>query len=158
MNHMKKICAGLVLLALYFSALPQAMAKDDKEAEVRAALAKFVQAFDNLDWETFRASFADNATVFHPRQFAPRAEGRAEVEETFKQVFVRIKGDKTSPPYMDLQPKGLQIQFAGGEVAIATFYLEDHPGFLNRRTIVLQKMNGSWKIIHIHASEVANTR
>jgi len=59
---------------------------------------------------------------------------------------------------MDLQPKDLQIQFAGGEVAIATFYLEDHPGFLNRRTIVLQKMNKSWKIIHIHASEVADTR
>src|SRR6185295_12086409 len=157
MNHMKKICAGLVLLALYFSALPQAMAKDDKEAEVRAALAKFVQAFDNLDWEPFRASFADNATVFHPRQFAPRAEGRAGVEETFKQVFVRIKGDKTSPPYMDLQPKDLQIQLAGDQVAIATFHLDDRPGFLNRRTIVLQKIERTWKIIHIHASEVADT-
>src|SRR5689334_24022066 len=109
---MKKFCGVLVLLAFCFAALPQAMAKDDKETEVRAALAKFVQAFDNLDWETFRASFADNATVFHPRQFPRRAEGRAGVEETFKQVFVRIKGDKTSPPYMDLQPKDLQIQFA----------------------------------------------
>ena len=132
------------------------MAKDDKDAEVRAALAKFVQAFDNLDWETFRASFADNATVFHPRQFPRRAENRAGVEETFKQVFARIKGDKTSPPYMDLQPKDLQIQFAGDEVAIATFHLDDHPGFLNRRTIVLQKISGTWKIIHIHASEVAD--
>lgn len=56
---------------------------------------------------------------------------------------------------MDLQPKDLQIQFAGDEVAIATLYLEDHPGFLNRRTIVLQKVGGEWKIIHIHASEVA---
>jgi ketosteroid isomerase-like protein len=157
MNRMKKICAGLLLLAFCFSALPQAMAKDDKEAEVRAALAKFVQAFDNLDWETFRASFADNATVFHPRQFARRVEGRAGVEETFKQVFVRIKGDKTSPPYMDLQPKDLQIQLAGDQVAIATFHLDDRPGFLNRRTIVLQKIERTWKIIHIHASEVADT-
>jgi ketosteroid isomerase-like protein len=120
-------------------------------------LAKFVQAFANLDWETFRASFADNATVFHPRQFSRRAEGRAGVEETFKQVFVRIKGDKASPPYLDLQPKDLQLQLAGDKVAIATFYLEDHPGFLNRRTIVLQKIRGEWKIIHIHASEVADT-
>jgi len=157
MNRMKKICAGLLLLAFCFSALPQAMAKDDKEAEVRAALAKFVQAFDNLDWETFRASFADNATVFHPRQFARRVEGSAGVEETFKQVFVRIKGDKTSPPYMDLQPKDLQIQLAGDQVAIATFHLDDRPGFLNRRTIVLQKIERTWKIIHIHASEVADT-
>ena len=153
---MKKFCSGLVLIAFCFCVLPQAMAKDDKDAEVRAALAKFVRAFDNLDWETFRASFADNATVFHPRQFARRAEGRAGVEETFKQVFGRIKGDKTTPPYMDLQPKDLQIQFAGDEVAFATFHLDDHPGFLNRRTIVLQKISGTWKIIHIHASEVAD--
>ena len=154
---MKKFCAGSVLLAICFCVMPQAKAKDDKEAEVRAALAKFVQVFDNLDWEAFRICFADNATVFHPRQFARRAEGRAGVEETFKQVFARIKGDKTSPPYMDLRPKDLQIQFAGNEVAIATFHLDDHAGFLNRRTIVLQKIGGTWKIIHIHASEVADT-
>jgi ketosteroid isomerase-like protein len=154
MNHMKKFGVGL-LFAFCFCSLPLAAAEN--EAEVRTALAKFVQAFDNLDWEAFRACFADNATVFHPRQFSRRAEGRAGVEETFKQVFVRIKGDKTDPPYVGLQPKDLQIQFAGDAVAIATFYLEDHPGFLNRRTIVLQKMKGGWKIIHIHASEVADT-
>lgn len=72
---MKRFWAGLVLLAFCLSVFPLAMAKDDKEAEVKAALAKFVQAFDNLDWEIFRASFADNATVFHPRQFSRRAEG-----------------------------------------------------------------------------------
>src|SRR5215467_5856063 len=105
---MKKFCAGLILLAFCFCTLPQALAKDGKEAEVREALAKFVRAFDNLDWETFRASFADNATVFHPRQFPRRAEDRAGVEETFKQVFIRIKGDKANPPYMDLQPKDLK--------------------------------------------------
>jgi len=151
---MKKFCAGLVLLVFCYHALPQALAKDNKEAEVRTALAKFIQAFDNLDWEAFRGSFADTATVFHPRQFSSRAEGRTGVGETFRQVFVRIKGDKTSPPYMDLQPKDLEIQLAGDEVAIATFYLEDKPGSLNRRTIVLQKMKGIWKIIHIHASEM----
>lgn len=58
---------------------------------------------------------------------------------------------------MDLQPKDLQIQLAGNNVAIATFYLEDHSGFLNRRTIVLQQIKGAWKIIHIHASEVEDT-
>ena len=58
---------------------------------------------------------------------------------------------------MDLQPKDLQIQLAGDQVAIATFHLDDRPGFLNRRTIVLQKIERTWKIIHIHASEVADT-
>lgn len=81
---MKKFCAGLVLLTFCFWTLPQAMAKDDENTEVRTALAKFIQAFDNLDWEAFRQCFADNATVFHPRQFPCRAEGRAGIEETFK--------------------------------------------------------------------------
>jgi hypothetical protein len=66
MNRMKKICAGLLLFAFCFSALPQAMAKDDKEAEVRAALAKFVQAFDNLDWETFAHPWQTTPPSFIP--------------------------------------------------------------------------------------------
>ena len=54
---------------------------------------------------------------------------------------------------MDLKPKDLKIQLASN-VAIATFHLEDRPGFLNRRTIVLQKGMKGWRIIHLHASEV----
>src|SRR5437016_1357310 len=152
---MKKLCV-LLAISLLGALSPQAFAKDDPHAEVQAALNIFVQAFDNLDWEKFRACFADNATVFHPRQFSRRVEGTG-VDDTFKQVFVRIKGDKSSPPYMDLQPKDLRIQFAGNDVAIATFHLDDRPGLINRRTVVLQKIKGNWKIIHIHASEVAET-
>jgi ketosteroid isomerase-like protein len=48
----------------------------------------------------------------------------------------------------------LRLQLAGN-VAIVTFHLDDRPGFLNRRTIVLQKQPSGWKIIHLHASEVA---
>jgi hypothetical protein len=45
-------------------AFAQVDERSTKEAEVRNALAAFIQAFDNLDWETFRASFAHEATVF----------------------------------------------------------------------------------------------
>jgi ketosteroid isomerase-like protein len=55
---------------------------------------------------------------------------------------------------MDIQPRDLNIQIAGN-VAIATFHLDDRPGFMNRRTIVLQRQPSGWKIIHLHASEVA---
>jgi hypothetical protein len=55
---------------------------------------------------------------------------------------------------MDLQPRDLNIQIFG-EVAIATFHLDDRPGFLNRRTIVLHNTPEGWKIVHLHASEVA---
>ncbi|HYM75525.1 MAG TPA: nuclear transport factor 2 family protein [Candidatus Dormibacteraeota bacterium] len=121
---------------------------------MRKTLSDFIQAFDNLDWDRFRTSFADDATVFYPREFPHRADGRAQFERTFQKVFERIRAGRTKGPYMDLQPRDLHIQLAG-DVAIATFHLDDRPGFLNRRTIVLQKSAGRWTIIHLHASEVA---
>jgi len=57
------------------------------KADVREALAKFIQAFDDLDWEHFRLAFDDNATVFYPRAMPQRANGRAEFEKAFKTVF-----------------------------------------------------------------------
>jgi ketosteroid isomerase-like protein len=126
------------------------------ELQVREALARFVHAFDDLDWETFRAAFDDNATVFYPRAFPERANGRAEFERTFKTVFEQIRGGRTAAPYMDIQPKDMKIQLFGN-VAIATFHLDDRAGFVNRRTVVLNKSETGWKIVHLHASEVSVT-
>lgn len=92
--------------------------------------------------------------MFYPRAFAERASGREEFEKTFKAVFQQIRGAKTSAPYMDIQPKGTKIQIFG-DIAIATFHLDDRTGFLNRRTIVLHKTKAGWKIVHLHASEVS---
>ena len=53
----------------------------------------------------------------------------------------------------DIQPRALKIQLFGN-VAIATFHLDDREGFMSRRTIVLKKTKVGWKILHLHASEV----
>jgi len=127
---------------------------DSAEAEVRKTLSDFIQAFDNLEWDRFCAAFSDDATVFYPREFPSRANGRQEYEKTFQKVFDRIRAGRTQGPYMDIQPRDLRLQLAG-DTAIVTFHLDDRPGFLNRRTIVLQKQPSGWKIIHLHASEVA---
>src|SRR5262249_49907746 len=116
----------------------------------------FIRAFDDLDWEQFRLAFDDNATVFYPRAMPERATGRSEFEKGFQTVFQQIRGNKTAAPYMDIQPRELRIQ-RFGDVAIATFHLDDRAGFLNRRTIVLNKTEKGWKIVHLHASEVSLT-
>jgi hypothetical protein len=69
-------------------------------------------------------------------------------------VFEQIRAGRTQPPYTHLQPRDLKIQ-SYGEIAIATFHLDDRPGVLNRRTIVLRRSKGQWKIVHLHASETA---
>lgn len=55
---------------------------------------------------------------------------------------------------MILQPHDLYIQ-RFGNIAIATFHLDDRPGTINRRTIVLHRVGDDWEIVHLHASEVA---
>ena len=151
---MKQRCASLLILILLISIHDYAAPAESTEAEVRKTLADFVQAFDNLDWDPFRAAFSDDATVFYPREFPHRANGRLEFEMMFQKVFDRIRAGRTQGPYMDIQPLDLHLQVAG-DIAIVTFHLDDRPGFLNRRTIVLQKRTSGWKIIHLHASEVA---
>jgi ketosteroid isomerase-like protein len=150
-----RICWPLVLLLFVPQFLKsQAPADGVEQEEIRKFLSQFIMAFDNLDWEKFRVSFTDNATVFYPRGMAKRANGRAEVEEYFKRVFDEIRAGRAKGPYMDLQPRELQIQVLGN-VAIVTFHLDDRKGFINRRTLVLRKTAGAWKIVHLHASEVA---
>jgi ketosteroid isomerase-like protein len=127
---------------------------DNPDTEVRQTLTQFVQAFDNLDWKRFAGFFADEATMFQPRKFPRRAENKAEIEAEFRQVFEIIRGSQTKPPYMDLLPRDLRIQMLTADVAIATFHLDDRPGLLNRRTLVLQRFKQGWKIVHLHASEV----
>jgi ketosteroid isomerase-like protein len=124
------------------------------EPAIQRALSSFIQAFDNLDWETFWSAFDDNATVFYPRGFPDRATGRDAFEEKFKVVFQQIRDGKTQAPFIDIQPKDSQIQ-QFGDMAIVTFHLDDRAGFLNRRTIVLHKTASGWKIVHLHASEVS---
>ena len=148
----------LVLLASVLLVNAPLFAETDRltpaETEARSALKSFIEAFDNLDLDKFRLAFDDNATVFYPRGIPERATGRAAFEANFRKVFEQIRGNKTAAPYMDIQPKNFELQMFG-DVAVATFHLDDRAGFLNRRTLVLAKTGNGWKIVHLHASEVA---
>lgn len=57
---------ALALTLLFPSAFAQSQPKP-VESEVKYALAKFIRAFDDFDWDGFRIAFDDNATVFYPR-------------------------------------------------------------------------------------------
>ena len=142
-----------MLLVLFTSAaLAGATTPED---EVRHVLSQFVQAYDNLDGDRFAEFFSDDATMFQPRRFARRAENKADIESQFRQVFQTIRGDQTKPPYMEIQPRDLRVQMLSTGVAIVTFHLDDRPNVLNQRTIVWRRTKSGWKIVHIHASEVA---
>jgi len=109
---LRRFSVFIFLLLLSRASFAQATSSSP-ETEVRAALAQFIHSFEDLDWEGFRTAFDDDATVFYPRAFPERARGRAEFEKTFTIVFEQIRGGKTAPPYMRIEPRGLAIQMLG---------------------------------------------
>jgi uncharacterized protein (TIGR02246 family) len=126
-----------------------------EETAVRTALQRFLKAFEDLDWETFRASFADDATAFFPVPGWPdRSDGRAAIEERFRQVFAETRAAAPSgPPYHRLEPEQLAIQLVGPDAAVTSFHLRNDER-IARRTIVFKRIDGAWRIAHLHASNV----
>jgi ketosteroid isomerase-like protein len=132
-----------LVLALFISS--------ETPPEIQTFLDSFVASFENLDWERFRALFSDDATVFFPPPYASeRASGRAAVEEGFRAVFDRWRSERRGPPYIEIDPRDLEVQ-SYGDVAVVTFHLAGS-GALSRRTLVLRREQGSFKIVHLHAS------
>jgi ketosteroid isomerase-like protein len=125
-------------------------------APVRAALTEFLTAFENLDWEAFRACFDDRATVFFPIPEPPqRFDGRAAFEAHFQQVFKAIRSAAPSgPPFHHLDPEDLHIEALGPDAALASFHLRNNQR-IARRTIVFKRTARGWRIAHLHASNVA---
>lgn len=125
------------------------------EIEVRRFIASFIQAFDNLDWTAFRNCFADDATVFYPEFFPRRVEGVMNLQQGWQKVFQNIKSQsgKTQAPYMDLEPLDTRVQLMD-DTAIVTFHLKHGGTGVGRRTLVLRRSAGKWRIVHLHASNV----
>jgi ketosteroid isomerase-like protein len=158
-------CVALVLAVTSFGVPMNSTAADTKaevsnveSAAIRAALTHFLAAFENLDWEAFRASFEDQATVFFPSPEPPeRHDGRSAYEDRFRQVFDEIRrGAPAGPPFQRLAPEDLHIQQLGTDAALVTFHLRNAER-LARRTIVFHKTHSGWRIIHLHASNVPRT-
>ena len=121
------------------------------EEEIKQAAQRFLTAFDHLNWEAFSRLVAQDVTVIMPwPSFPNRLDGIAEVEAVFRPFFETASQERTGPPYLNLEPQGLQIQ-AFNEVGLVTFHLseEDHFG---RRTLIFEKRENHWLLVHLHAS------
>ena len=161
-KYRRSLAALLFLSSVTFVAASGPQEKYSAEASpqasnVEAALSKFVAAFENLDWAIFHGCFSANATIFHPA--APnirRIDSPTEFDKAWLGVFERIKNNsgRTAPPYMKLNTADMRIERLGPNVALVTFHLVD-PGTIGRRTLVFQRIDGAWKIVHIHASNLA---
>ncbi|HET9444622.1 MAG TPA: nuclear transport factor 2 family protein [Steroidobacteraceae bacterium] len=148
--------ALVVLLALLMCAAAPAVHADDRH-DVEKAVTRWLGVFENLDMPVFIECFTGDATIFFP-SFVPapempeRVAGKAAVRSSFEQVFDAIrKGASGGAPYHRLHPEDLQTQMLGADSAIVTFHLRNSQR-IARRTLVMRKVQGTWLIAHLHAS------
>ena len=121
--------------------------------EVEQVLQKFLIPFSNQDIPKFIDYFADDASVFFPSaRFSPvRVEGKANIASAFGRVFTPPAPG--APSGRLIQPQDLKVQ-RFGDSAIVTFHLGSDTA-RSRRTFVLMRIAGQWKIVHLHASSVS---
>lgn len=129
-------------------------AQQSDSLAVKVSVEKFLQSFNSLQWESFRKSFTEDATIFFPDwEQASRKAGTREVEETWLKIFPEFK-DPTITLKLDITPRNMMIQLYGS-TAIVTFQLGSGEKYLSRRTLVMIKKDGGWKIAHLHASTLS---
>lgn len=158
MPLIRRLVFVLVAFATLAPALSQAAAKPDADRwAVQELTSRFLKAFEDLDMPRFIACFTDTATVFFPTPEPPeRFEGRRAIESHFQQVFAAIRKSSgaAGPPFHRLVPEDLLIQILDSHAAIVSFHLRNSER-IARRTLVLTKVAGRWRIAHLHASNVA---
>jgi ketosteroid isomerase-like protein len=151
-------------VALSGAAAATAAQAADRRAEAEAALRAFLRAFENNDFAAMEAAFAPDAVSFDPVIADPKGSGPIDVSAmrrtpgmppAMRALVQNAPKTASGPPYRRLEPKDLLVQ-ADGDMALCTFHL-DLPTSFARRTIVLVRRGGVWRILHIHASNVATS-
>lgn len=103
----------------------------------------WMDALNALDEARIVDAFAEDATAFFPVVKAERLDGKAAIAEIFHQY---VAGSKKT----NIVPEDLRVQ-RRGDVAIVTFNVHN-PSAVSRRTFVWRWDAGTWKIVHMHAS------
>jgi uncharacterized protein (TIGR02246 family) len=122
-------------------------------SEVRETLDGFFRAVESRDLDRITPYFEEDAQMFSPLGTYPaRLDGHAAIMEQFKAISEALKQMPT-PIRLDAQELVVR-EF--GDIALVTFHLK-LPGPLHRRSFILRKRDGRWRIAHIHASIASAT-
>ena len=140
-------------------ALPLSALADDNETveqQIRSMEATFNNAYGENDLDTYFGTYAEDATLI----FYGSRHVVADYEEDWH-AMVAAGGGVEKNLMSDLR---IQVM-PGGEVAVATYMLESVSRSPNGdksmarafETDVWQKLDGSWKIVSMHYSEISPT-
>ncbi len=149
---MRKILSCFVIVLMSFSAMAEHHGA--KNADLPAAIKAFDHAYANNDVENYFSFYADDATVY----FGGARQDIAAYHEMWTALMEAGGGVELN------EMSDLQVQvMPSGDVAIATSFIDNRTrssdGTTARsrafETDVWQKIDGKWKIISLHYSEIS---
>ncbi len=133
----------LALLAVLGLACGCAATRGDGDGELRVFVERFLWTVNAADTEGFLACFAEEATAFLPST-GGRKVGTEELRRAVAPAF--DAGPRATPAQLRdvvITRRGPMavVSFDAGSATVAA-----------RRTLVLERQNERWLIIHLHAS------
>jgi uncharacterized protein (TIGR02246 family) len=148
---MKKVMVCLLWALIPLAALAQQNAS--VEAEIRALAEKFNTAYATNDADTYFGFYTEDSTLFF---FGERQKVAAYSKEW--RAAIAAGGGAAKNEMSDLQ---IQVM-PGGETAVATYFVDNETrtedgGVAPAKafeTDVWQKIDGEWKIISLHYTEI----
>jgi ketosteroid isomerase-like protein len=148
----EKFLGGLAIMVLTFSAMAEQHGLEN--ADLHAAIKAFDAAYANNDIDTYFGFYADDATVYF---YGARQDMAAYREEWA--AMMEAGGGVEKNEMSDLQVQVMPCDC----VAIATSFIDNRTraadGTLTTakafETDVWQKIDGEWKIISLHYSEIS---
>ena len=148
---MKRILSGLIIALMSFSAMAENHGSE--HADLHKAIKMFDHAYATNDVETYFGYYAEDATVYF---YGARVDVDAYHEEWT--AMMEAGGGVEKNEMSDLKVQVLPC----GDVAVATSFIDnitrapDGTKSTSRafETDVWQKIDGDWKIISLHYSNI----
>jgi hypothetical protein len=129
-----------------------AAARVGVRAGVRAALDSFIVDFNALDSARFESRWAEEASATLPFPDTPeRLDGRDAVLARFRAYFAQVRRERSGPPFLRMVLEDVRIDLLADDVAVVT-YAFPAGGRPQRRTLVMVRAHGHWRIAHMHGS------
>jgi ketosteroid isomerase-like protein len=115
------------------------------------AMDEFFAALSSADTARYAAMLTDDATLFFTGPPFPsrRVDGRDKIIALVSPLFEKLRAAGSNHAVV---PLDLQYQ-TWGDTSVVTFHIAGRQ--FDRRTFVLRRQHGAWKIAHLHASAVA---
>jgi uncharacterized protein (TIGR02246 family) len=143
---MNLVRSAVLALAIAATSCASTSSPAASEAELRQLATDFVQAVNDADADRFVSFFAPDASAFFP---SPANRERVKGIESIRTIIGPALAQKPANP---LVARDFEID-VDGNLGVVSFNVGSQQ-VSSRRTLVVRRIGGTWKVVHLHASNL----